>query len=303
MAIYCYVKKESSQKKTSVQKELVKSKKITPEIQLKPNKPLFAIKKITMPKISLPKISVKLNFKIDKPNLRAISIAGKPSKYSRVFALLLMAAGFGMILLVSMPIFNWQIIGKQDAPEKNLVKPFASSGSSGNGTDVLAKTTEDDGLNSASDWFPGYANKLANPSKIKEYTMSIPKLGIKDAKVLYGTNDLTKSLINFQGTSVPGEYGNAVIFGHSVLPEFYDPTNYHTIFATLPDLKVKDEIFVNVDGIKYKYVIYDFKTVDPTDISVLEQKYDDYYMSLITCVPPGLKWKRLVVKAKLEPFE
>jgi len=301
MAIYCYVKKEISLRKTPAHPEVVKPKKIIPEIQSKPKKPLFVIKKISLPKISLPKISFNFNFK--KPILATIPTSGKHSKYSKVFALLLMAGGFGMILLVSMPIFNWQIFGTKDAPEQNLIKPFATSDSSGNSTDVLAKTTEDDGLNSASDWFPGYANKMANPSKIKEYTLSIPKLGIKDAKVLYGADDLTKSLINFQGTAVPGEYGNAIIFGHSVLPEFFDPTNYHTLFATLPTLKVKDEVLVNVDGIKYKYVIYDFKTVDPSDLSVLEQKYDDYYMSLITCVPPGLKWKRLVVKAKLEPFE
>jgi len=34
-------------------------------------------------------------------------------------------------------------------------------------------------------------------------------------------------------------------------------------------------------------------------ISVLEQKYDASYLTLVTCVPPGTYWKRLVVKAKL----
>jgi len=32
---------------------------------------------------------------------------------------------------------------------------------------------------------------------------------------------------------------------------------------------------------------------------VLEQKNDASYISLITCVPPGTYWKRLVVRAKL----
>ncbi len=131
------------------------------------------------------------------------------------------------------------------------------------------------------------------------YSLSIPKLGIKDAAIIIGSQDLSKSLIQWGGTAAPGEFGNTVIFGHSVLPAFFDPKNYMTIFSTLPTLKDRDEIIVYFDGITYRYQIFEMKVVDPKDLSVLEQRFDDSYISLVTCVPPGTYWKRLIVKAKL----
>lgn len=149
-------------------------------------------------------------------------------------------------------------------------------------------------------WFPeAKYSKLEKP-KIVNYTLSIPKLGINQANVEIGNDDLKKSLIHFPGSSVPGELGNAVIFGHSTLPLFFNPKVYETIFSTLPTIKKGDEIVARVDGIEYKYVVYDLLTVNPNDLSVLEQRYDKYEMSVITCVPPGTKWKRLVVKARLK---
>lgn len=163
---------------------------------------------------------------------------------------------------------------------------------------VLSAQTD---FTQASNWFPS-APKNTLSSKITSYTLSIPKLGITDATVIIGGEDLAKSLIQWGKageTASPGEFGNTVIFGHSVLPTFFDPKNYTTIFSTLPTLEIKDEIYVYYDGITYQYQVFDMKVVEPTDVSVLEQKYDDSYLSLITCVPPGTYWKRLVVKARL----
>lgn len=152
-------------------------------------------------------------------------------------------------------------------------------------------------LTYASNWFP-----TGNPKTNihKQYTFSIPRLGIKNAKVIVGADDLSKSLIHYGGSSLPGEYGNAVIFGHSVLPQFFNPANYNTIFSTLHTLKEGDVIEVASEGIRYRYRIFSFSVVSPTDISVLEQTYDDSYITVITCTPPGTYWKRLVVKAKIE---
>jgi sortase A len=102
---------------------------------------------------------------------------------------------------------------------------------------------------------------------------------------------------------LPGQYGNAVIFGHSVLPQFFNPKDYKTIFSTLPTLKEKDEIFINFDGIEYRYQVTKMVETLPEDISVLEQQYDGEYLSLITCVPPGTYLKRLVVRARLVRYE
>ncbi len=149
-------------------------------------------------------------------------------------------------------------------------------------------------------WFPtAYADSALPKLSLKEYTLSIPKLNIKDARVVVGGEDLKKSLVHYLPRSAPGEYGNVVIFGHSTLPQLYNPKDYTTIFTYLPSLERGDKILVNAGGVEYEYEVYDMIVVNPDQVSVLEQRYDAAYLTLITCVPPGTYWKRLVVKAKL----
>jgi sortase A len=136
-------------------------------------------------------------------------------------------------------------------------------------------------------------------STVKEYTLSIPKLGIANASVKVGGTDLKHHLIHFGGTQIPGKNGTGVIFGHSVLPQFFDPKNYLTIFSLLPTLKEGDDIYVSVDGITYRYKVATKKIVSPDDISGLEQRNDNAYLTLVTCVPPGTYLKRLWLTAKL----
>lgn len=131
------------------------------------------------------------------------------------------------------------------------------------------------------------------------YKISIPVLKIKDALVEVGSMDLKKSLIQYPQTALPGQLGNGVIFGHSVLPQFFNPKSYLTIFSTLHRLKQGDEIFIDYDNIRYKYLVEEMYEVTPTDLSVLEQRYDGRYMNLITCSPPGTYLRRLVVKARI----
>lgn len=158
----------------------------------------------------------------------------------------------------------------------------------------------------ASNWFVGGARQEEFISeKISFYTLSIPKLKIENATVAIGGEDLSKSLIQYPGTATPGKRGNSVIFGHSILPIFYNPKDYLAIFSTLPTLKKGDEIFVNYDGVSYKYLVEDMFEVLPTDLQVLEQDTSDSFLSLITCVPPGdpRKPRRLVVRARVVPPE
>jgi sortase A len=134
---------------------------------------------------------------------------------------------------------------------------------------------------------------------VNTYTLSIPKLKIENALVTISGDDLGDSLVHYGGTALPGQYGNAVVFGHSTLPQFYSPTNYKTIFSLLPTLKAGDDISVTYDGVTYTYTVVELLVLDPTDLSVLEQRFDDSYLTLVTCVPPGTTWKRLNVLAKL----
>jgi sortase A len=40
----------------------------------------------------------------------------------------------------------------------------------------------------------------------------------------------------------------------------------------------------------------------PTDLSVLEQKFDGRYLTMVTCTPPGTYLRRLVIKARIVDF-
>ncbi len=153
----------------------------------------------------------------------------------------------------------------------------------------------------ASLWFPTSKNQVpaTNKFKIKEYSLSIPKLNIDRARVIIGGEDLTKGLIHYLPVTLPGEHGNVVIFGHSTLPQLYNTRDYKTIFTYLPSLEKGDKVLVTSDGATYEYEVYEMFVVKPDQVSVLEQKFDSSYLTLVTCVPPGTFWNRLVVRAKL----
>lgn len=136
---------------------------------------------------------------------------------------------------------------------------------------------------------------------LAEFRLSIPKLAIADAKVRVNSLDFMSSLAHFPDTALPGGEGNVFISGHSVLPQFFNPTDYTTIFSTLPSLETGDTVQVNASGLRYTYTVIKKRVVDPKDISVLLPPYPfGKYLTLMTCVPPGLNSRRLVVIARLE---
>ena len=158
----------------------------------------------------------------------------------------------------------------------------------------------------ASNWFSDEVeNDDLEFEQVTYFTITIPKLRIENASVAVGGEDLSKSLIQYLGSALPGKVGNSVIFGHSILPTFYNPENYLSVFSTLPTLDKGDEIFVYYDSVNYRYVVENMFEVRPTDIQILEQNSYHPYLSLVTCTPPGhpLKPKRLIVRAKLMPME
>lgn len=91
-----------------------------------------------------------------------------------------------------------------------------------------------------------------------------------------------------------------MIFGHSTLPQLFDPTNYKAIFATLHTLKAGDTFEVTVDDTSYSYKIFSISITTPDDMNIFSQSYDNSYITLVTCTPPGTIWKRLVIRASLE---
>mgnify|MGYP001566628719 CR=1 FL=1 len=193
----------------------------------------------------------------------------------------------GLIILISSvwPIIEYQLTDAR--AYKTLLSPL---------------TIERQDFTKASNWFPdAEKTKLIIDSKVSFYTISIPKLKIENARVAIGGEDLSKNLVQYPGTALPGKNGNAVVFGHSILPIFYNPKNYMAIFSTLPTLKEGDDIFIEYDGISYKFKVEELFEIYPTDIQILEQNTTDSFITLVTCVPPGdpRNPKRLIVRARV----
>ena len=208
----------------------------------------------------------------------------KRNIFLKVIAIIWAISGVVILAGVIWPIVSYQTFSK------------------GGGQDLLNPVVD---LTKASNWFVGGEESSAfSQSKVSYYNLSISKLKIKDAVVAIGGEDLSKSLIQYPGTALPGKKGNSVIFGHSVLPIFYNPKDYISIFSTLPTLKIGDDILINYDNIFFKYRVESMFEVYPTDIQVLQQDNSDSFLTLVTCVPPGdpRKAKRLIVRARVVPL-
>ena len=206
----------------------------------------------------------------------------------------LIISGIVLVANVLWPILSYELFTAPTLKQYEFLSPVPVSGKE----DSLESTINQD-LTRPQNWFPKAKFSRKTESRITHYTLSIPKFNIKDAVVEINGEDLKKSLIHYPGTALPGETGAPVIFGHSILPQFFSPTNYMAIFSLIPTLEMGDEIIVKFDGITYTYQVIDKVEVKPDDISVLEQPYDNEYLRLITCTPPGTYLRRGIITAAL----
>ena len=238
-----------------------------------------------------------------KAKYSSISTSSRPNRLPLV-AIILIVFGSLIIGSVAGPIAAYLIF---TSPRLSRPQPLISPLASGSETvlnqqavavEPQVKNYQED-FTRLENWFS--ANPLPSPSqsKITHYNLSIPKLGIQDAVVTIGGSDLAKSLIHYPSTANPGELGTPVIFGHSILRQFYNPKNYLSIFSTIMTLQAGDEIIIKYDGITYTYRVIDKLEVKPTDVEVLSQRFDGRFLKLITCVPEGTYLRRGIIVAQL----
>lgn len=220
-----------------------------------------------------------------KGNLRLIGIA---------FVII----GVSIISYVLFPIISWQIYFNPAFASQNITSSIPHS----NIVDLTKNSIDRTDYTKAENWFPSFnpRSPQQNQNNTPSYTISIPKIKIENATVSTIDTDLKKHLVNYQGTSIPGKNGNAVIFGHSTLPQLFNAKDYKTIFANAYKIKNEDIIYAMVNGVTYTYKVFKIIVVDPDDSSALTQGYNNSYLTLVTCTPPGTIWKRLVIKARLE---
>lgn len=207
----------------------------------------------------------------------------------RLVSLGFLAIGVFLLLQIILPVVSFQIWAiSQAANNQILISPNKS------GRQILGVSVQN------KDNFPSFISKLIRqvPPAYSQFQLSVPRLKIEDSIVYVDSNDLSKGLAQLPGTAMPGEKGNIFISGHSALSRFIP--GQKAIFANLMDLKKGDEIVVEAANSKFVYKVVELKVVDPGDLSVISAPDDQgRYISLMTCVPPGLNYKRLVVLGKM----
>lgn len=212
----------------------------------------------------------------------------------RFFSLSLVIMGLVLLLSVLLPIglsqlsFSFRPKLLDPTAVALVPAPFVAN--------VLGVTTPD--YTQPTTWFPT-ASTAPSVSRVRYYTLSIPRLNLQDVPVEINGTDLKKNPIQFPGTALPGDFGNTVIFGHSTLPALYKPHDPISIFVPLPKIKVGDAVTIQYDGVTYKYIVKSTAEVDPSQIEVLAQAYDKHELTLITCVPLGTYLRRFVARAEL----
>lgn len=204
----------------------------------------------------------------------------------------LLSVGVFILVQVILPIISFQIwtIGQKN--NQVLINPGSSGqvlGVSLNGVSVRNK-----------DRFPAFISTLSRETKAnyQEFQISIPKIKLENTRVIVDSNDLANSLAHLPGSALPGEKGNVFVSGHSALSPIFSLKK--ALFSNLTDLKKGDKIEVMAGGTKFVYQVIDLKVVDPGDLSVISPPdLLNRYISLMTCVPPGLNFKRLIVLGKM----
>lgn len=208
----------------------------------------------------------------------------------KFIALGFLSIGIFLLIQVTLPILSFQIweIG-QKINNESLISPNSSI--TGNVLGISVQTQDN---------FPAFFSSLNRETKAsyQEFSITVPKLKIERAKVEVDSNDLSNNLVHLPGSALPGEKGNIFISGHSALSRVFNFKQ--ALFANLTDLKKGDQIMIEAGGAKFKYEVAGFKVVDPKDLSVINApESQGRYISLMTCVPPGLNFKRLVVLGKM----
>lgn len=223
------------------------------------------------------------------------------TKWKQVAFLSLLSVMLGMFLL---GYVGWSTVGSYALllvsfpMEDRYMRPVTGDVL---GVSVIGPSVANVHVVRTADGFPAFVTDahipvLAPPT----FTLDVPSLGLTDAVVGTNSQEFEKQLGHFPGSGLPGEKGNVFISGHSVLPQFFNPKDYKTIFSTLPSVKLGEEISLTMNGLRYTYTVIKKVVVDPNDVSVLlPPDPTGTFVSLMTCVPPGLNLKRLVVIGRL----
>lgn len=137
----------------------------------------------------------------------------------------------------------------------------------------------------------------------KDPKLIIPKINV-EVPVVYDVETveekavqegLERGVVHYATTANPGEKGAGAIFGHSS-NNILNKGKYKFAFVLLSQLQNDDTFYIEKDGVRYVYRVFDRKVVKPTEVDVLNEiEGKTATMALITCDPPGTTINRLVI--------
>lgn len=206
---------------------------------------------------------------------------------TKIISLGFLAAGLFLIMQVVLPVISFQLREMGLKYDNQVLKSPKTTDSQILGISIQKK-----------DNFPAFiSSRRRDNLPFFEFSLAVPSINLKETTVYVDSNDLSKGLVHLPGTVLPGERGNIFISGHSAISSIFSKSAH---FAKLSNVKKGDKIEVEANGAKFIYQVAEIKTVSPTDLSVIIPPDEmGRYITLMTCVPPGLNLKRLIVLGKM----
>ncbi|MGL5315549.1 MAG: class D sortase [Peptostreptococcaceae bacterium] len=157
---------------------------------------------------------------------------------------------------------------------------------------IYSKSMENKAVNS-------FEQKIEEKVEIEEINIGdemalidIPSIGLSSV-IIHGIENkyLNHYVCHFENTTMPGEYGNFALAGHSSY-------RYNEVFNNLHKANIGDKINIKTINEEFTYVITEIFETDPENIEVLNQNNDIKEMTIVTCSNAGKD--RLIVKAIIE---
>ncbi|MDY4735235.1 class D sortase [Terrisporobacter sp.] len=102
---------------------------------------------------------------------------------------------------------------------------------------------------------------------------------------------LNHHVCHFENSTMPGEYGNFALAGHS--STYY----YNQVFNELHKVKIGDEIIIKTINDEFTYTITETIVVESDEIEVLDQDMTKKEITLVTCTNGGKQ--RFIVKGEV----
>lgn len=110
---------------------------------------------------------------------------------------------------------------------------------------------------------------------------------------------LAEGIAHAKYTALPGQNGNTFLFAHSGR-NFYDGLHMNVQFYLLEKLVPQDRVYIKYLDQAYIYEVTNSLKVMPNEIDYLIDQSQDYNkLTLMSCWPAGINYRRQIVEAKL----